>query len=302
LTIDILQLPDAWKVAEGFPQPDWRVIGDYIRRTYPEADQPEMWDEACMQWLGALQHVLGTDLYQIYQSQNFVLLTAKTPPNAKNALNNCENALVQICKQLGSLAWHWKCGKHAVVFFEDLDNYYRYISYFYPDEGDFSGSAATFLNRGYCHTAAGPLRGSGAGTLVHELVHLCLAQQRIPKWVNEGLAVNISNAITGAHSFAVTRDLLSEHEAHWNSETIQGFWSGKSFSSVDCGGLCYSLAQILVDNMQGDYKEFYDFVKDAKASDAGEASALAHLGDSLGLIASVFLGPGDWTPKPPAPR
>jgi hypothetical protein len=300
LIIDILQLSGAWTVVEGFPQPDWRVIGDYVRRTYPEANQPEVWEEACIQWLGAVRHALDADAYHLFESKNFVLLTTKTPPNAKNALAICENALVQIRSHLGDLAWRWTNGKHAVIMFDDFDVYYRYISYFYPAEGDFSGSDATFLNRGYCLTAVGPIRGV-TGTLVHELVHLCLAPKRIPKWVNEGLAINISNAITGLHSHAVNRDLVQEHEAYWTTETIQEFWRGKSFSNIDANRVSYSLAQILVGNMQNDYDKFYDFVKDANRSDAGEASALIHLGDSLGLIASVFLGPGDWTPRPPAP-
>jgi len=301
LTIDILQLPDAWKVAEGFPQPDWKVIGDYIRRTYPATGLPEIWEEACLQWLGAVRHVLGADVYHLFESKNFVLLTAKTPPNAKNALAICENALVQIRHHLGDLAWQWKNGKHALIMFEDIDTYYRYISWFYPDEGDYGASEAMFLNKGYCHTVTGPLRAV-TGTLVHELVHLCLATRRIPRWVNEGLAINISNAITGSRSHLVTRDLMREHEAYWNGETIQDFWDGKSFYGVDGSQVSYSLAQILVNNMQSDYKEFYGFVKDAKPADAGEASAIAHLGDSLGLIASVFLRPGEWAPKPPALR
>jgi hypothetical protein len=295
LTIDILQLPDAWKVAEGFPQPDWRIIGDYIRRTYPQTDQPEIWEEAYMQWLGALRHVLGPDVFQIYQSQNFLLLTAKSPPNANNDLSICESALVKVRQFLGDLACEWTGGRHAIIMFEDMDTYYRYISYFYPDEGN---SEATAPYKGLFHSALLPRRNVPAN-LVREVTRLCLPRHRLPIWLYEGLAINIGNAITGAHEYQVNRDLAEEHEAWWNAETIQDFWSGRAFSDSD---LSYSLAKILVDNMQGDYKEFYDFVKDANYTDAGEASAIAHLGDSLGLIASVFLGPGEWAPKPPALR
>jgi len=297
MSLDILQLTEAWQPYAGFPQPDWKIIRDTINRTFPEAARADAWNDACLQWLGAIRHALGADTYHLFESTNFVLLTVAEKSAAKDNLLTCENALVRLRHRLGPLAWRWTHGKHAVLMFDDVDAYYRYISFFYPEEGEFSGSEASFLNRGYCHTAVSPMRYP-MPALIHELTHLCLAHLRIPRWLNEGLATTTTIAIGGTRSHAVDRDVMEQHETFWNSDTIQDFWNGKSFHTIDGNRVSYSLAQILVDNMQNDYKSFPDFVKDAKFFDGGEASALAHLGDSLGTVAAVFLGAGDWAPRP----
>jgi hypothetical protein len=55
-----------------------------------------------------------------------------------------------------------------------------------------------------------------------------------------------------------------------------------------------------VQNLQEEFPSLDDFIKDAKVSDGGEASAQKHLCLSLGTVASSFLGEGDWTPRPPS--
>jgi hypothetical protein len=297
MIIDIMDIKDAWKTVEGFVYPDWRVIGEYIKLNYPLSEHSAIWRQASLQWVGAIRDALGSE-YKIHQSENFVILTTKTPNNAKFLLNVCENALTKIRAILGALAWHWTNGKHVVLMFEDLELYYGYISHFYPDKGEFSGSGGIFIHRGYCHTALPPSRDA-VPALIHELTHLSLVQLRIPLWLNEGLAMNTEDDVNGRNLIRLDKEMIALHEAHWNAETIQDFWSGKSFSQPDASKMSYSLAQILVENLQSDYPNLEDFIKEAKASDAGESSARQHLGVSLSVVASTFLGEGDWTPKPP---
>lgn len=90
---------------------------------------------------------------------------------------------------------------------------------------------------------------------------------------------------------------FEKHKNYWNKDVIQEFWSGRSFEDQDHNGLSYTFAQILVENIRDAYPQFNDFIKDAKLFDAGESSALNHLGVSLNTIASAFLGEGEWTPN-----
>ena len=297
--IDILNIENAWKVAEDFPRPDWKCIREYIQQNYLPSEHPALWHQAAMQWVRAIRYILGGD-YRISQSPNFIVLTTKTPESAKYVLQVCENAIRKIRDLLGDLAWRWTNGKHVIFMFEDVDLYYRYISYFYAPEGEFSQSGGMFLSRGYSHTALPPTRDY-VPTIIHELTHLSLRHLQIPLWLNEGLAMNTENAVIGRSGIRLDGDLAASHETYWNAETIQDFWSGKSFSHPDASKLSYSLAQALFANMQTDCGDLHDFIKDAKPSDAGESSAKTHLGVTLNEVAASFLGEGDWTPRPPQP-
>jgi len=294
--IDVLKIEGAWQTVEGFPQPDWRCIGKYIGQNYPDEEHPGIFEQASFRWVDALRNVLGAE-YRIHESKHFLILTTKSPYSSKYTLNVCENILIKIRNHLGSLAWRWTNGKHVILMFEDLDLYYRYISFFYPEEGEFSGSGGVFLNKGYCHTALPPVHDA-VPALIHELTHLSLVHLRIPRWLDEGVAVTTENNVKGWGSSDLDADMSASHKTHWNSETIQNFWSGKSFHSPEESRLSYSLARILVENMQNDYSHIKEFIHDANQADHGEASALKHLGVSLNVVAASFLGEGDWSPKP----
>ncbi|HUD83002.1 MAG TPA: hypothetical protein VMQ67_05845 [Candidatus Saccharimonadales bacterium] len=51
----------------------------------------------------------------------------------------------------------------------------------------------------------------------------------------------------------------------------------------------------LLASEKGDFKKF---LQDARYSDGGAAAFVAAYRQSLGQIAGIFLGAGDWSPKP----
>jgi hypothetical protein len=297
LSIDILNLEGAWKEEEGFRHPDWEIVSNFIKSTVPVGEQPDAWKVVSRQWVGVIKKSLGIE-YVIYQSKNFLLLTVKSPESAKYWLTVAEHALLRIRDYLGELAWRWTNGKHVMLFFDDLDHYYRYISYFYPEEGQFAASGGIFLSRGYCHSAYPPQRDYTA-PLVHELTHLSLVGLRVPTWLNEGLAVTTEFAVSGIKAIPLTREEFEKHREYWNKISIQNFWSGKSFSQPDQGSeLSYSLAEVLVGNISEEHPQtFHAFVQSAKLGDGGEAAAREYLEISLGDVAAAFLGDGEWAPK-----
>jgi len=293
--IDILKIDGAWAQIEGFPQPNWRRISAYIKQHYPIETQDDTWDEACIQWMDAIRYVLGPS-YQIHESNNFLFLSTKTPNDAKYTLNMCENALKVARIFLGKLAWRWEKGKHCFIMFEDIELYYGYISQFDPEEGEFGGDGA-FLNNGYCHSAFMTTNKAAPG-IIHGITYQCLAHLRIPIWLKQGLAFTTKKNIAGRDYSALDEIAFENQKNYWNKDTIQEFWSGKSFNSPESSNISYCFAQILVENIKDSFQGFDDFVLNAKLSDAGESSAVAHLGISLNVILPDFLGEGDWTANP----
>jgi len=293
--LNISALAGGWIGNGTYPQPDWDLLRNYVNQYFSPSEHPLLWLQLALQWTRAIRDVLGP-AYIIYESKNFILLTAKPSDTARSLLNDCEEILIHIRTFLGSLAWHWANGKHLILMFDDLELYYGYVAWFYPEEGQFASSGGMFLNRGYCHTVLPPTQYP-VRALVHELTHLSLVRLRIPRWLNEGLAVTTEDAVNGKNSIRWDAELAASHKSHWNTETIQDFWSGKSFLDPASSHVSYSLAQILVTNIREDYGNLEDFIKNAKIPDAGDSSAQAHLGATLSEIASSFLGPGDRTPR-----
>jgi hypothetical protein len=195
-------------------------------------------------------------------------------------------------------------GKHVAIVFRELDNYYAYISHFYSGEGEFPATGGLFLNRGYGHLVLPSENLADARRpLVHELAHNCLCHLPLPLWLNEAITAFIELDVCGGNRFALDRDLEKRHRAHWNSKTIQDFWSGVSWETVgESFELGYSLAEIVLRIIHQDLRptpsDFRAFVGEASWQDAGEAAARKYLGAGLADIAGVFLGPGAWAPAP----
>jgi hypothetical protein len=293
--INISAIQGGWLDSGAYPQPDWKLISGYIKQCFSPEEQPELWRRAAMQWVRGIGAVAGPQ-YRVYESKNFVVLTARPPDSAKLFLGACENALVQLRELLGALGWRWTDGKHVVLMFEDLDLYNGYVAYFDSERDAFTWWPGTSLNRGYCHIALAPCRHPVA-VVVHQLARLALVSWGLPRWLGEGLAINTEETVNRKKTIQWNSELAASHKAHWNRDTIQDFWTGKSFMDSETSQVSYSLAQILVSNMREDFGNLEEFIKNADYADAGEASAFAHLGATLSEIASTFLGPGDWGPR-----
>jgi len=301
--IEISRIEGAWQTDEGFPQPDWKIIGDAIRRDYPdEKERAAAWQEAVQQWAGIIQYALGRETYSLYQSKRTLIVTAKSGFAARGLLGICDAAVKQIQYRLGKLVCDMTVWKPVVFFFDDLDVYYRYISHFYSEGREHVQNGGIFLPRGYPHVAIPPGQRYQRPdeTVVHELTHFGLRKLHLPRWLNEGLAVAMESEVLGSRISQTDIERLKETQVHWNAENIQGFWRGDSFMNSEETRESYLTARVLVQNVWKEFPEFQEFVRDASPADGGEASALKYLGISLSDVAASFLGEGDWTPKLPA--
>jgi hypothetical protein len=97
---------------------------------------------------------------------------------------------------------------------------------------------------------------------------------------------------------------IRRHRHHWSKRRLQAFWEARSFKDADRGQeLSYELAYVLVSILLGDHREeLPGFLRAAVQRDLGAAAAEDHLGMSLGELAAMFLGPGDWEPIELSPQ
>lgn len=286
----------------GFPHFDWNPVYQWVD-ALSEDQQSAAWEQCEKAWLAHLRQSLGTD-YSLRESGDAVLLSSLEPKVAKATLEFMTRTESRILRVLDGVARKAEWGMNILVVFDDDDAYYRYVSHFYPESGEFAMSGGMYLNAGCGHfvTVKADLRAIEP-VIVHELVHSLLSHLPIPAWLNEGLAVNTENRLSpsGAPLFS-PHEMHAKHLAFWGSTEMQEFWSGKSFLRPDDGNmLSYDLARIFVDHFASDWPRFAAFVNEANLADAGNEAARRHLEIDLGVAACALLDKAPdaaWHPTP----
>jgi hypothetical protein len=293
---DLAQIDLDFGFSEGFSRPHWKAVDASIKSNIFPEDRESAWRFAARKWLEQLAQELGGGS-AVEESDHFLFLSDLGPGTTRTLTTYAEWVLGIIRNCLNEAAWKGYRGKHVVMFYSDPDDYFAYISFYYP-EGAHALSSGVFLRQGYAHVAL-PFVSivSAQRTLVHELVHNLLCHLPIPLWLNEGLALVVESHVA-RNRFLVSRALAETHAGFWNEENIQGFWSGQSFDVPGSGiELSYSLAQIFVTVLSEKGGDFIAFIMKADWRDAGQAAALTILDLDLGEVASNFLGPGHWRPQ-----
>ena len=288
---------------EGFSRPDWKSFRLWVAQVSKE-ENSTAWNVAVLKWLKQLASDLGGDS-QIYRSEHFFSMSDIGAESASTLLVYAESARSAIVNALKAAAWTGYSGKHVLLIFSDIDDYFGYIAYYYP-EGTHALSSGVCIRRDYVHVALPFVNSwSAEHTIAHELTHNLLAHLQIPTWLNEGLAVTAERLMSrqslspaSRQSFYVDQELANQHRAFWNEDSIQSFWAGRSVHIPgESNELSYSLAEIFVRLISESGNGFVDFIQAADYRDAGQDAAIRILNCDLGEMAARFLGPGDWRPK-----
>lgn len=301
-----MPLPDISEhlhIKAGFCHPDWTAISEIIEKSVPESDWNAAWEVASRSWVERIRGKLGGN-YQVYETANFMILSEAPMRVIKDACRSYEESLKRILASLEGVASDEGFGKHVVMMFASLDDYYGYITYFYPEgESPMSGGVC-LRGEGYVHFAFPTTDYSSYRTvLVHELTHGCLGHLPIPAWLNEAMAMRMEQVICGSDIFHLDQEVYDKHTAHWNAKTIQQFWTGESWEIPgDSFELSYNLAQVLWRKIEADLaaprSEILRFILGAHFDDGGEAACQAIFDLSLGDLVMDFLGEGEWAPTP----
>jgi hypothetical protein len=296
-----VQLP--WFADTELPIVDWERLHEGDAAGLEGDAAHALWDSAAQGWLEALRDALG-DHYGITGSDDFLLLSSLESRPAELFLAACQRMRARILRNLGTLAGDDGWGRHVVMVFEDPDDYYAYVGHYYPEGGEYAMSSGMFIQAGYGHFVM-PLEqiDTMEPVIAHELTHCLLAHLPIPAWLNEGLAVNTEHTmfpqLAAPHAqLYFPHELAAQHAAYWNADSIQAFWSGKSFLATDDGNrLSYDLAKKITALAARDETAFRAFVSHAHLQDGGLA-AEHHLGFPVAHLVEAVLGDGPWQPQP----
>lgn len=290
---------------EGYPIMDWDGLISWVDELGQPKLQAQVWAEVERAWLLYFRDVLGAE-FRLAESSNALLLSSLEDNVTRATLDYMERTLKRVIKTLDGIAQLPPWGKDILIVFGDDESYYRYVSYYYPDAGEFAFSGGMHINAGCSHyvTVKGDLR-SIEPIIAHEMTHGCLSHFPLPAWLNEGIAVNTEQRLTGVKVADYTlQQLRQKHLEFWREGELQEFWSGKSFLRTDDGNLLsYDLARIIVEHMAKDWESFKRFVLAAGAADAGATAAHDHLGIDLGELVCALLErvPSNaWAPDPEA--
>ncbi len=261
-------------------------------------DTPEHYNYIQYRWLLTLQDELAGE-YSLTESAHFLLLSNTDQKKANLIFRFLESCYPRILNILRGIAQPRQGEKLPVILFEDVDTYYQYISHYFKKDGEYQMSSGIFLTEGLGHFALPNAEISEIESVfAHELTHALVNHLAIPTWINEGLAVNTETEITGYSPYTLNQEKHFRHRDYWNQKTIQGFWSGESFSQPgDPSDLSYHLAQLLIRSLSKDFNQLAEFANAARYSDAGEAAAIAVYGCSLGSFIESIYGEGNWSPR-----
>ena len=298
----LADLSEYFHIKEGFCHPDWDAISAIIEDRLPENEWNSGWEWAARSWVERIQSKLGGD-YQINETENFMILSEAPSHVITDICRACEESLKRILTILDGVALDKGFGKRVVMMFGSIDDYYGYLSYFYPEGVSPMSGGVCLTDDGYVHFAFPTIDYSSYRTeLVHELTHGCLVHLPIPIWLNEALAMRMEEVICDSNIFYLDQEIYNKHVIYWNAETIQQFWTGESWEIPgDSFDLSYNLAQILWRKIEVDLRiprrEIFKFILEAHLEDGGESACRAIFDISLGDLVAEFLGEGAWTPS-----
>jgi len=276
---------------QGYPIMDWTAAGRWVDDLASE-DRAPAWIGLERAWLLHMRDALGPG-FRLVESDHCLLLSALEDNVANATLAFMERTLKRVVRTLDGIAATTPRGKDILIVFDDEDSYYRYVSHAYPEEGEFANSGGMFIDGGCGHFVTVRRDLSAIEPVIaHEMTHACLAHLPIPLWLNEGLAVNTEQRLTGVQGSSYTaQELRGMHLAFWGEAEIREFWNGYSFQRVDDGNLLsYDLARILVAYLAKDWDAFRRFVLVANMADGGAQAAREQLDADLGELVCALLG------------
>jgi len=286
----------------GYPRPDWDRLYQWVDALPGDLDRQHVWTEVQARWLGRLSDHLQ-DNYSIWESVNFLLVSNRPKPDCERLIRFCEKSQARILKLHGNAVVDEGFGKIVVLILSDSDDYFDYIGDWYPEEGEFGGSSGVCLSGPCPHIAVlAGLSATCEAMIAHELNHYFLQHLDLPRWLDEGITQIVEEEIAGLGKPERDRELSRKHAIWWNSETIQEFWSGQSFSAPDDRQqMSYDLAMQMASHLLQKFPStFAEFLTSAKSADAGDAALWEKCRYSLNQCVAEILGNQDWNPKLPA--
>ncbi|MFZ2988357.1 hypothetical protein [Ideonella sp.] len=287
--------------ANGVPILDWRALAEWAEQGHPPETTATSVDQGRRAWLLHMRDAMASGA-QVHTSDDAYILSTLEPRIVEATARYISTARQRVSRVLGELAQIPRNERSILIVFDSEEDYYHYVSIYYPSEGEFAFSGGMYIHAGCPHFVVVRADLSNIEPVIaHELTHSALAHLELPKWLDEGLAVNTEHRVAGANRLRHTpHELHHMHQRFWNAERIQEFWSGASFDRTDDGNLLsYELARIIVEQMAKQWQAFASFAGSASREDSGARAARSILNIRLGAYAAALLEmePGEsWEP------
>jgi len=291
----------------GFPRLQVDAVSAWLCTDVPGDQRQAATYALSRRWLNRLSAAMAVP-HAISESPHFLLLTVPKVDAVRRTLLFLEETRARLLKALALAKPPADRPKHVVIVFGSKDDYELFTAAGYPEhEREIAVTGGMFESSGVPHIML-PSADLVAihATLVHELVHDCVSHLALPPWLDEGITQMLEFDVVSWAPFQLNRDTMAKHAAHWNSESIQDFWSGRSFYlSGDTPSLSYNLAVVLVRKILTDFAagrdHFWSFVQSAQREDAGDSALREKMGLGLDDLVADFLGPGSWAHRPASP-
>lgn len=290
--------------ADGFVLLDWGALDAWAASAGDPAAQREAVASGRRAWLLHLRDALGSH-FHLHESADAWVLSSLEPVVASATARYIAATRRRVQGVLPEVAQLGDGERSVLLVLDDEDDYYRYVSLYEPPDSELPFSSGVFIHAGCPHFVA---RRSALAAIepviAHELTHSAVAHLDLPLWLNEGLAVNTEQRLTGVpvHALGEPQQRHRQHQAFWGAEEIQQFWSGESFRRTDEGtALSYDLARILVEQMARNWGAFAHFVRQARRADAGAQAAREAMAIDLGGYVGALLEAAPaphWAPDP----
>ena len=209
--------------SNGLPFLDWVAVQAWVDGSGDPELQAQAWAACERAWLEQMLAALGPS-YRLVEEGDVILLSTLEPNVARATLGFVVKTLKKITILLDGIAHIPEWGKDILIVFDDEDIYYRYVSHYYPEAGEFAGSSGMYINSGCGHfvTVKADLRAIEP-VIAHELTHSCVSHLPIPAWLNEGLAVNTEHRLSPSGPSVFTpRQMHEKHRQFWGETEIQG--------------------------------------------------------------------------------
>lgn len=288
---------------DGLPAPDWVAFERWREGIADPAASGRAWEAAERGFVQHLAKALGAP-YRVHESADALLLSTLDDRAARVVTDHIGQTRRRILRLLDGVAELPDAGKDVFLLFAETDDYYRYVSRYYPDGGEYAASAGMHIGGGCSHFAAhGDDLLHIEPTVVHEMTHSLVSHLPLPLWLNEGIAVNTERRLCMLGFDRDAAERQARHRRFWNPERMGAFWSGDAFHSgeQDVAELSYDLARQIVQGLATEWPTFRAFARQAHFEDAGERAANDTLGVDLGaLVASVLDIDPDRAPGPSA--
>ncbi len=151
---DALRFPVARHTTrhEGYPILDWPAVQAWLGGLGSAELQASAWAATERAWLLQMQHALGPT-FSLRESENAVLLSSLDAGLANVTLAYMEKTLKRVAKLLDGIAELPPWGKDLLLVFDDNESYLGYVSYYYPEAGEFAFSGGMYVNAGCGHYA-----------------------------------------------------------------------------------------------------------------------------------------------------